>query len=45
MIYLTSFQRERTSFLLNSTHMQGNEKNYLFEKKIEGVSILIEMTP
>ena len=45
MIYLTSFQKERTSFLLNSTHTQGNEKKYMFEKTIEGVSILIEMTP
>ena len=24
---LVSFQRERTNFLRNSTHMQGNEKN------------------
>ena len=26
---LVSFQKERTSFFCNSTHMQGNEKKYL----------------
>ena len=45
MIYLTSFQKERTSFRLNSTHTQGNKKKYMFQTKIEGVSILVEMTP
>ena len=29
---MKSFQRERTSFLRNSTHMQGSEKKYLKKK-------------
>ena len=33
---LTSFQRERTSFLGNFTHTQSNEKNYMFENKLRG---------
>ena len=33
---LTSFQRERTSFLGTSTHTQSNEKNYMFENKLKG---------
>ena len=33
---LTSFQRERTSFLANFTHTQSNEKNHMFENKLKG---------
>ena len=39
---LVSFQRERTSFFLISTHMQVNEKIIYIWNKIETISLLIK---
>ena len=36
---LISFQKERTSFLRNSTHMQGNDKSIW--NKIKKISVLL----